>query len=58
MGMRLSAPFFYTVEKDWKGKEEGGGKEGWTYGDFATIEIGYRSVKIADTHEEKALAYC
>ena len=35
-----------------------GNEKGHTYGNFAMVEIGYRSVKIADTHEEKALAYC
>ena len=49
------------VGKGGSGRERRGRDEEerwWTYGDFATVEIGYRSVEIADTHEENTLAYC
>ncbi len=28
-----------------------------TYGDFSTVEVGYRSVEVTHPHEENALAY-
>ncbi len=44
------------LEEERKGREgEKGGKK--TYSDFATVEIGYRSVEITYSHEENALAY-
>lgn len=49
----------YDVGEGGKGERRGKDEEErWTYGDFATVEIGYRSVDIADSHEENALAYC